>query len=299
MTSVGFVGLGTMGRGMVHRVLAAGLPVEVYDVAQPAVDELVNAGAAAAESLEALGAAHEVIAVAVVDDEQVREVLGVPHKNGLLAQARTGTVLLIHSTIHPDTCRELAELAASVEVAVLDAPMTGNPGAAAAGRLSVMVGGDAAALELARPVLATYAAQVTHLGPVGSGQIAKIANNLAIAVTLRATREALALAAAFGIGSDAMLPLLASGGADSWVARNWRTIGATGETYPGGPHGLAALTYKDVSLAIGLAHRAAVEIPTGALVSQLLDDAYVAAHEDFAAHVDPDAEAHETEEAAE
>jgi 3-hydroxyisobutyrate dehydrogenase len=278
--TVGFVGLGTMGRGMAHRLVTAGLPVEVYDLNQAAVDELVSAGATAAESLENLGAACRVLAIAVVNDEQVRSVLGVPHKSGLLAQGAPGTVVLIHSTIHPDVCRELAELAAPVGVDVLDAPMTGNPGAAAAGRLSVMVGGDAGALERARPAVETYSAQIAHLGPVGSGQAAKIANNLAIAINLRAVREALMLAESLGIGSDAMLPLLASGGADSWVARNWRTIGETADSYPGGAHGLGDLTHKDVALALDLAYRAGVAIPTGALASQLLDDAYLAAHAD-------------------
>jgi 3-hydroxyisobutyrate dehydrogenase-like beta-hydroxyacid dehydrogenase len=141
-----------------------------------------------------------------------------------------------------------------------------------------MVGGDADALRVARPALATYAAQITHLGPVGSGQAAKIANNLAIAITLRGVREALALAETLGISSAAMLPLLASGGADSWVARNWRTIGEMADGYPGGAQGLSDLTHKDVALALDLAYRTGVAIPTGALASQLLGDAYLAAH---------------------
>jgi 3-hydroxyisobutyrate dehydrogenase-like beta-hydroxyacid dehydrogenase len=171
-----------------------------------------------------------------------------------------------------------------LDVAVLDAPMTGNPDAAAEGRLSIMVGGAGDSLELVRPALDAIATKVTHLGPIGSGQLAKIANNLAIAITMRAAREALTLAEAYGIPSDAMLPLLASGGADSWVVRNWRTIGETADSYPGGPSGLGALTYKDVSLALGLARRAGVEIPSGALASQLLDDAYLAAQADALAH---------------
>jgi 3-hydroxyisobutyrate dehydrogenase len=297
-STVGFVGLGTMGRGMAHRLVAAGFAVEVYDVNQAAVDELVAAGASAAASLESLGASAAVLAVAVVDDEQVRSVVGIPHKSGLLAQAAPGTVVLIHSTIHPDVCRELAELAAPIDVAVLDAPMTGNPAAAAAGRLSVMVGGDPDALERARPAVSAYSAQLTHLGPVGSGQVAKIANNVAIAINLRAVREALALAAALGIDSDAMLPLLASGGADSWVARNWRTIGETAEGYPGGAQGISDLTHKDVALALDLAHGARVSLPTGALTSQLLEDAYTAAHADaLAARPEvPIGDAHVTEE---
>lgn len=279
--TVGFVGLGTMGRGMARRLVTSGLSVEVFDVNQAAVADLVAAGATAAESLEALGATCRVLMVAVVDDKQVREVLGMPRKSGLLARPRPDAVVLIHSTIAPESCRELAELAAEAEVVLLDAPMTGNPDAAAAGRLSLMVGGDPAGLETARPALEAFAARITHLGPVGSGELAKIANNLAIAITMRAAREALHLAEALGISSDVMLPLLESGGADSWVVRNWSAIGETAETYPGGPRGLGDLTYKDVSLALSLARQAGVEILTGATAAQLLDDAYLAAHADF------------------
>lgn len=283
-TTVGFIGLGTMGRGMARRLVSAGLPVRVFDVNAEAVKELVAAGATAGASLDDLGATCDVLMIAVVNDEQVRDVVGAPGKSGLLAGARRGTVVLIHSTVSPDTCRELATLAATRGIMVLDAPMTGNVHAAAAGQLSVMVGGELAGLEAARPAMETFAARITHLGPVGAGQLGKIANNLAIAITLRAVREALQLAEAFGISSDAMLPLLQSGGADSWVARSWRTIGESAEHYPGGPAGLGRLTYKDVSLALGLARQAGIEIPTGAVAAQSLDDAYVAALEDAVRH---------------
>ena len=282
--AVGFVGLGTMGRGMARRLVSAGLPVQVFDVNEAAVQELVAAGAEAGRSLTDLGANCRVLMIAVVNDQQVRQVLGTPGGTGLLARARPGTVVLIHSTIPPETCRELAASAAAAGITVLDAPMTGNEHAAAAGQLSVMVGGELAGLEAARPALEAFAARITHLGPVGAGQLAKIANNLAIAITMRAAREALHLAEALGINSDAMLLLLQSGGADSWVVRNWRTIGDSASSYPGGAAGLGALTYKDVSLALGLARQAGVEIPTGAVASQLLDDAYVAAHEDALRH---------------
>ena len=282
--AVGFIGLGTMGRGMARRLVAAGLAVKVFDVHEAAVADLVAAGAIAGGSLAEVGATCDVLMIAVVNDKQVRQVVGIPGETGLLAGARPGTVVLIHSTIPPETCRELAASAAAAGITVLDAPMTGNEHAAAAGQLSVMVGGEPAGLETARLAVETFATRITHLGPAGSGQLAKIANNLAIAITMRAAREALQLAEAFGISSDAMLPLLASGGADSWVVRSWRTIGESAETYPGGAAGLGSLTYKDVSLALGLAREAGIEIPTGAVASQLLDDAYIAAHEDALRH---------------
>jgi 3-hydroxyisobutyrate dehydrogenase len=282
--TVGFVGLGTMGRGMAGRLVSAGFPLAVYDVNPAAVAKFAEAGALAADSVEALGASSELVMIAVVNDRQVREVIGEPHKSGLLAQAAAGTVVLVHSTIHPDVCTELADLAAEKDVQVLDAPMTGDPNAAAAGTLSVMVGGDPDALDRARPALEAFSARITHVGPVGSGQLAKIANNLAIAITMRATREALNLAESFGISSDVMLPLLASGGADSWVARSWAAIGETADAYPGGPEGLGGLTYKDVSLALSLARRIGISIPTGAVAAQFLDDAYRAAHAYALAH---------------
>jgi 2-hydroxy-3-oxopropionate reductase len=295
--SVGFVGLGTMGRGMARRVLAAELPLTVFDVNAAAVDELVAAGASAADSLETLGAAGRALMIAVVNEAQVREVVGTPGERGLLARARPGTVLLVHSTIHPQACRDLAARAAEVGVELLDAPMTGNPVAAAAGRLSVMVGGDPQALESVRGALAAFATMITHLGPVGAGQSAKIANNLAIAITMRAAREALALAAAYDIPAEAMLGLLASGGADSWVVRNWLTIGETAETYPGGYRGLSELTNKDLSLALELARTSGLELPTGSVVPELLDDAYAAALADFQAHRRADRPADRVQEA--
>jgi 3-hydroxyisobutyrate dehydrogenase-like beta-hydroxyacid dehydrogenase len=276
--SIGFVGLGTMGRGMARRLVDTGFDVTVFDVNPTAVNELVAAHAKQGASLEALGEDCDVVMIAVVDDQQVIDIIGAPGERGLLGRANTGTILLIHSTIHPDVCRQLADTAAEVGVLILDAPMTGNPDAAAAGRLSIMVGGDADALDVARPALESFATKVTHLGPVGSGQTAKIANNLAIAVTMLAVHEALQLAGAYGIDADAMLPLLASGGADSWVVRNWGTIGETANEYPGGPKGLGSLTYKDASLALALARKRSVSIPTAAVASQLLDDAYRAAH---------------------
>ncbi len=265
---------------MAHRLVRAGFDVSVIDVNAVAVNELVGVGARKAESSEELGASCDLVLIAVVNESQVRQVLGEPGHAGLLSHPRKGLVVLIHSTIHPDACRELADRAKVVDVSVLDAPMTGNGDAAAAGTLSIMVGGDGDALIRARSAVDAYAARVVHLGSVGVGQIAKIANNVAIAVTLRGVREALDLAAAHGITSDDMLPVLTSGGADSWVARSWRAIGASADDYPGGARGLGNLTHKDVSLALTLAREAGISIPSAAVAAQLLDDAYLAAQKD-------------------
>ncbi|MFF3872221.1 NAD(P)-dependent oxidoreductase [Streptomyces sp. NPDC001978] len=273
--SVGFVGLGTMGRPMAGRVLDAGFPLTVFDVNPANMADLARSGATVASSLGELARACDVVMVAVVNDAQVRGVMD--GDGGVLAAARPGTVVLVHSTVHPDLCGELTEAGAARGLVVLDAPMTGSPDAAARGALSMMVGGDKAATERVRPVLEAIATHVTHLGAAGSGQLAKIANNLAIAVTMRAIDEALAFATSYSIDRETMLSLLVSGGADSWVARNWSAIGGTTRNYPGGAKGLADLTHKDVSLALALAHRNDVAVPTAAVASQFLLDAYKSA----------------------
>ena len=284
---IGFVGLGTMGGPMARRLVHAGARVTVFDSRTEAAASLAALGAAVAPSIEALARAAEVVLIAVVNDGQVRAVVGDGGERGLLGHARPGTVLVIHSTVHPDICRELADAGARRAVTVIDAPMTGSPAAAAAGALSFMAGGDASTLERIRPVLAPMAASVTKVGGVGAGQVAKLANNLAIAVTLRAVHEALELAAAFEIDSDIMLPLLCSGGAASWVARNWRDIGATADAYPGGSAGLASLTHKDVSLALDLASRRRLPVPVAETASRLLGEAYAAAQADAHRHKHP------------
>jgi 3-hydroxyisobutyrate dehydrogenase-like beta-hydroxyacid dehydrogenase len=281
---IGFVGLGTMGAPMARRLLDAGARVTVYDRRAGAAEQMAALGAHVAQSSETLAAASEVILVTVVNDGQVREVLGDGGALGLLGHARPGAVVVIHSTVHPDTCRELAAVGARRQVTVIDAPMTGSPNAAAAGSLSFMAGGDASTIDRIRPVLAPMATRVTRVGDVGAGQVAKLANNLAIAVTLCAVHEALTLAEAFGIDSDVMLPLLSSGGAASWVAGNWRDIGLTADAYPGGSAGLAGLTNKDVALALELAGRRDLAMPAADTASRLLDEAYAAAQTDAHQH---------------
>lgn len=287
LPAIGLVGLGTMGGPMARRLVRAGARVTVFDRRAEAVGPLAALGAAVAPSIEALARAAEVVLITVVNDDQVRAVVGDGGEHGLLGQARPGTVLVIHSTVHPDMCRELADAGARHGVTVIDAPMTGSPAAAAAGALSFMAGGDPGAFERIRPVLAPMAASVTWVGDVGSGQVAKLANNLALAVTLRAVHEALELAAAFGIDSDMMLPLLCSGGAASWVARSWRDIGTTADAYPGGSAGLASLTRKDVSLALDLASRQHLPVPAADTASRLLDEPYAAAQADAHRHQHP------------
>ncbi len=248
---VGYIGIGTMGEPMARNVVAAGFPTMVFDLDRGALARLEAAGAGIAASPREIAARCDVILINVVNDAQVEQVVAAPD-TGLIADLRADTVVVVHSTVHPDTCRRLAERVAAKGAGLIDAPFTGGAAAAAAGTLALLVGGAATWVEAARPVLAAEG-NVLHLGDVGAGELAKLGNNLVIGITVHAVHEAIRLAGSAGLDPAVMLKVLASGAADSWVARNWDGIGAMAEHYPGGVAGLDALTRKDLTLALKVA----------------------------------------------
>jgi 3-hydroxyisobutyrate dehydrogenase-like beta-hydroxyacid dehydrogenase len=273
--SVGFIGLGTMGEPMAANVARSGQPLTVIDVRSEPMDRLVALGAKPAASLAALAAACDVILVAVVDEPQLDAVLLGP--DGVFASARPGTVVVVHSTVGPAACLRLDAEAAPRGVVLLDAPITGGPSGAVAGTLSILVGGSSSALERCRPALAAMSREIFHLGGVGAGQLAKVANNAVLAVTLHAVDEVLRLADAVGLGRQAMLDVLCSGSGESWVARNWGAIGASANAYPGGADGVAKLTRKDLTLALATADAQGIALPFTTLAAQGLEQPYRAA----------------------
>ena len=273
---VGFIGLGHLGEPMAAQVAKAGFDLTVFDVRPDPVAQLVAIGAKAADSIASLAMHCDVILVAVVDDKQVREVVqGDSNALGVLKVAKPGSIVVLHSTVHPDTCRALSATAALHQIDLLDAPVSGGPRGAQTGSLSIMVGGPQTALDRCRAVLLAMGDRVTHLGESGSGQIAKLANNVALAITMRAVHEALAFAEANGVGAETMRELLTLGAANSWVAENWSGIGNTVAHYQaGGAQGVANLTFKDLSLALSIAHNSLVALPATALTAQVLAEPY-------------------------
>jgi 2-hydroxy-3-oxopropionate reductase len=213
---VGVVGLGAMGQPMAERLAAAGLPpVVVRDLADPALAALAAAGARRAASIAELAAQVEVIVLSLPDSAAVESVALGAH--GIAAGGRPGLVVLDTSTIAPGRARELAEALSAYGISYLDAPVSGGTGGAAAGTLSVMVGGDAAALERAGPVLRAIAERVVHFGPAGSGQIAKACNQLIVLGTIELVAEALSLAEASGIDPGQLRQALLGGFAGSTI----------------------------------------------------------------------------------
>jgi 3-hydroxyisobutyrate dehydrogenase len=200
---IGFIGLGSQGGPMARRIADAGLPLMLWARRTETLEAFADTEAATADSITELGSACHHVSICVVDDAGVRAVI-----DELLPAMKPGSRIVIHSTIHPDTCKALAAEAAALGVALLDAPVSGGGPGATAGTLTVMVGGDADVLEGARPVLETFAGLIVHLGPVGAGQTAKLVNNALMAANMAVAHHALASGEALGINRNALADLI-------------------------------------------------------------------------------------------
>ena len=257
---VGFIGLGSQGGPMARRIAEEDHPVTLWARRSGSLEAFKDLSVDIAASPADLGAACDVVGVCVVDDAGIEDVLLRP--DGVLAGMAPGGAVLVHSTVHPDTCRRMADEAAQRGIDLLDAPVSGGGIAAADRRLLVMAGGDADVLERCRPVLETFAGEIVHLGDVGAGQLAKLLNNLVFTALLGIGMDTFALAADIGVDRHALAKVLESGSGGSRAASilamtDFDTSGMTSA-------GVAALLRKDVGLALDLA-RAADAAPTSVL----------------------------------
>jgi 3-hydroxyisobutyrate dehydrogenase-like beta-hydroxyacid dehydrogenase len=253
--NVAFLGLGRMGAPMAARVAAAGHALTAYN--RTPRPEAVPPGARGAATPREAARDAEVVITMVADARALDALLDGP--DGVLAGAPAGAVLVDMSTIGPDAARAVAARAAERDVAFLDAPVSGSTPAARSGELVAIVGGDAAALERARPVLATMTRAQLHLGPTGAGAAMKLALNAALAVTNQTIAEALALAERSGIARERAYDVLAAGALASPY------VGYKREAFldpDGTPVAFAIdLMAKDVALAAGLARDVGVALP--------------------------------------
>ena len=232
-------------------------------------DGLEPLGAQIAASTREVGALSDIIEIAVVDDAQLRAVvLGRDDDDGVLASAAPGTILLIHSTVSPDTCRAIAAQADRVAVRVVDAPVSGAEAGAIAGTLTLLVGGNADDVDTCRGVFNVIGERVFHLGGIGAGQVAKICNNLMFTVNLRAAFEALQLAGAAGIDEKLMREITAGSTANSWSLEH---IDAMREMMRNRRQSRdsIAIGNKDLSLAADLGQSLGIDTPIAAFVSGL------------------------------
>lgn len=260
----GYIGLGIMGAGMARNLLRAGHRVVVWNRTASRSEALGPDGAEIAESPAEVARRSDVVMICVSDTPDVREIVEGP--DGLLEGLGEGMLVIDHSTISPAVTRELAEVVGGRGAAWLDAPVSGGSEGAERGTLSIMVGGEAADLEQARPLLEAYGSTITHVGPVGSGQMVKLVNQVLVVVTQLAVSEGLLLAEAGGLDLDATLGAVTGGAAGSWmlanrgpqmIERDWR------------PGFTIDLQQKDLRLVLESADELGVPLPGTALVFQL------------------------------
>jgi 3-hydroxyisobutyrate dehydrogenase len=238
MTRVGFVGLGSQGAPMARRIVEAGYPLTLWARRADTLDPFRDTAAQFADDLVALAAASDIACICVVDDAGVDQVTA-----ELLPAMVSGSILVIHSTIHPDSCKALAAKAAASGIAVIDAPVSGGGPAAAEGKLTVMAGGDTEAFARAKPVFDTYAGTIVHLGETGAGQLAKIVNNAMMAANMAVGDAALLAAKGLGLDAQALAELVKVSSGRSFGFE----IRARMPDPMGWSHG-AALLQKDVGL---------------------------------------------------
>jgi 3-hydroxyisobutyrate dehydrogenase-like beta-hydroxyacid dehydrogenase len=211
----------------------------------------------------------EIIELVVVNDAQVEAVtLG---EGGVLSGAKPGSIVAIHSTVHPKTVRKIAELAKARGVGVIDAQVSGGERGAQAKTLCYMVGGDKALFDQCRPVFATSGANIFHLGELGAGAIAKLAHNLIVYVNMLAASEGMRLAEKAGLDLKALQEVVHAGAGQSRVADNWVQQRKLKDSYTTGPQGLMQLIHKDLRLALELGHDVGLPLPGAALTQQLID----------------------------
>jgi 3-hydroxyisobutyrate dehydrogenase-like beta-hydroxyacid dehydrogenase len=257
---LGYIGLGNMGAPMAKRLVEWPGGVTVFDVRTEAMTPLAEVGATLADSVADVAAA-DIISVTVLNDEQVREVVG-----ELATHAKPGTVIAIHSTISPDTAVELAEQLAPQGIHIVDAPVSGGGGAAEKGELAVMVGAEREVYERIKPAFKQFASVVVHAGEPGAGTRMKLARNMLTFTSYAAAGEAMKLAAAAGIDLQTLGRVVRhtdaqSGGPGAVVVRdNIADLEPDNFLYAPLAHA-RDLGEKDLSLALALGEAVGVDLP--------------------------------------
>jgi len=265
MATIGFIGLGVMGRPMAEHLVRAGHEVTVHNRSPEPVRALVEAGAKSSASAAELDDGAEVVITMVPDSPDVEAV--VLGEQGVLETAGEGLLLIDMSTIRPDTARTVGEAAAARGVRFLDAPVSGGQAGAEEATLSIMVGGAAEDFEAARPVLESLGRTIVHVGPVGSGQTVKAANQLIVAGVIELVSEAIVLLEAHQVDMGPAVEVLAGGLAGNQILER-KAAGMLARRFD--PGFRIDLHHKDMQIIQAAARDAGVAVPVTALVAQML-----------------------------
>lgn len=275
---VGFIGLGNQGKPIAAHLAPAGFETTVFDLADEPVQELVASGARSAKSPREVGECADVIGICVPADAHVRAV--VYGADGLLAGAKPGAVIAIHSTILPRTAIEIAEAAKPLGVAVLDACVTGGAERAKAKQITYIVGGDAAALEKVRPVLESNSVKIIHAGGLGDGAKLKFCINLITYVQWAAAYESFQLAKAIGLDTQVLEEAGQANGQLTQLMVNYlggvKLPDAVRKSEPIQKlmRNHMTIAEKDLAGVLQLAREAEITLPVAGIVSQLMARLY-------------------------
>lgn len=264
METLGFIGLGTMGRPMGRNLLRAGFRLVVHNRSRAAVEELVAAGASGAASPQEVAARTDAVLTMLPDSPDVEAVVAGP--GGVFEGARPGMLLIDMSTISPAVACRLAAEAEHRGLEMLDAPVSGGDIGARDGTLTIMVGGSAAALERARPILRVLGKTITHIGGAGAGQVAKACNQVIVAAAIEAVGEALVLAEKSGVDPARVREALLGGFAQSRILEVHGRRALERSFKPGFK---ARLQLKDLMIALAAGKECGVAMPAAAVAAEM------------------------------
>jgi 3-hydroxyisobutyrate dehydrogenase len=269
--NIAFIGLGNMGAPMARNLLKAGHRLHLFDLNQQVLNELAELGGVISDSPREAAAAGELVITMLPAAAHVRSVY--LDDNGVLAGIRPGTPALDCSTIDPQTAREISALAARQDIALGDAPVSGGTGGAQAGTLTFMVGATPELFALVQPVLAQMGRNIVHCGEIGTGQIAKICNNMLLGISMIGVAESMALGNALGIDTRVLASIINSSTGRCWSSDTYNPWPGIVETAPaarGYSGGFGAeLMLKDLGLATEAARQAHQPVVMGALAMSL------------------------------
>ena len=271
MTSIAFIGLGNMGAPMARNLLKAGYQLTVYDVVASAVESLVAEGATAAAGVTDCVTNAEVVITMLPASQHVESVyLG---ENSLLAYAQPGALLIECSTIAPASAQKVAKAAQLAGFSMIDAPVSGGTAGAAAGTLTFMIGGEAADVERATPILDKMGKNLFHAGGHGAGQIVKMCNNMLLGILMAGTAEALNLGVSLGLDPKVLSDIIAKSSGRNWaleVYNPWPGVMENAPASRGYSGGFGTdLMLKDLGLALEGAIASRTPTPMGAAARSL------------------------------
>ncbi|SDD49037.1 NAD(P)-dependent oxidoreductase [Sporomusa acidovorans] len=269
MLKVGFVGLGAMGRPMASNILQAGYSLTVYDIGAAAVEAMKEQGAIAAAGPRQVAQNSDMVMISLPNSTIVEEV--VSGKEGLLAGSHPGQVFIDLSSVTPGHTKKMAALAAAKGVGYLDAPVSGGVAGAAAGTLTIMVGGDKRVIDQCQPVLQAIGKKVYHAGPVGSGDAVKLVNNLLLGVNMAAVAEAMTLGVKAGLDPEVLLEIIGSSSGRSYaLAAKLPNFVLKGNFEPGFT---INLQYKDLEMAVQTAKELGIPLGMANFAQQIYETA--------------------------